>query len=390
MIHRQWGRLVKDVREDCTYYFNEYPFAKTCLRKVNGKGGESTTVLLADNTWIPSKRDILKVNSPDARKGWRNGCADDSREVLRTLWIDMSNTVGHNEHKEFGKLHRNYNLEGDTMSYHDIYYSEFQGYKEVKDHFVADCNVARMSHGFDLREKDGVYSFGRDIHDGSKDSDGKYIGNHQVDVEYHQDGTIILKKAMLKDLAKNKYNMGSFLRWLPDSVHIYEHSKKMYLIYTPGENARSNADAVFSVWEWLGTNDIILYKDGSVEEEPSLIKRERGKTKTAEDKPLKEQLNEKHYREIAKARLETDLQVQLNTMYATFRGQPTSLYHIAIELFRPSIYGNGGPNEGLIRRLYVGRFIDKANREEHYELAGKIVGSDIPTSAIVGKLKNYV
>ena len=390
MIHRKWGRLVKDVREDCTYYFNEYPFARTCLRKVNGKGGESTTVLLADNTWIPSKRDVLKVNSPDVRMRLSH-CCDDSREVFRTLWIDMSDTVGHNEHKEFGKLHRNYNLEGDTMSYHDVYYSEFQGYKEVKDHFVADCNVARMSHGFDLREKDGVYSFGRDIHDGGKDSDGKYIGKHQVDVEYHEDGTIILKKTMLKDLAKNKYNMGSFLRWLPDSVHLYEHSKKMYLIYTPEQNARNNhSNPVLSVWEWLGTNDITLYKDGSVEEEPSLIKIERGKTKTAEDKPLKEQLNEKHYREIAKARLETDLQVQLNTMYATFRGQPTSLYHIAIELFRPSIYGNGGPNEGLIRRLYVGRFIDKTNREKYYELAGKIVGSDIPTSAIVGELKNYV
>ena len=191
MIHRQWGRLVKDVREDCTYYFNEYPFARTCLRKVNGKGGESTTVLLADNTWIPSKRDVLKVNSPDVRMRLSH-CCDDSREVFRTLWIDMSDTVGHNEHKEFGKLHRNYNLEGDTMSYHDVYYSEFQGYKEVKDHFVADCNVARMSHGFDLREKDGVYSFGRDIHDGGKDSDCKYIGKHQVDVEYHEDGTIIL------------------------------------------------------------------------------------------------------------------------------------------------------------------------------------------------------
>ena len=384
MIHRQWGRLVKDVREDCTYYFNEYPFARTCLRKVNGKGGESTTVLLADNTWIPSKRDILKVNSPSVRS-----CADDSREVIRTLWIDMSDTVGHNEHKEFGKLHRNYNLEGDTMSYHDVYYSEFQDYNQVKDHFVADYNVARMSGGFDLREKDGIYSFGRDIHNGEKDKDGNYIGNHQVDIEYHENGTVILMKSMLKGLLKNKYNMGSFARWLPDSVHLYEHSKKLYMIYTPEKDAR-RSPGYNSVWEWLGTNDITLYKNGSVEEAPSLIKRERGITKTAEDKPLKEQLNDKHYREIAKARLDTDLHVQLNTLRATFRGQQTNLYHIAIELFRPSIYGNGGPNEGLIRRLFVGRFIEKADRETHYHLAGKIVGSDIPTSAIVGNLKDYV
>ena len=61
---------------------------------------------------------------------------------------------------------------------------------------------------------------------------------------------------------------------------------------------------------------------------------------------------------MTKARLKSDLELDYVTQYATFRGQETGTKHYAIEMYKPSCYGRNGPNDGLIRRLYVGRFME--------------------------------
>jgi hypothetical protein len=80
--------------------------------------------------------------------------------------------------------------------------------------------------------------------------------------------------------------------------------------------------------------------------------------------------------------------IEYNQLYATFRGIKTGLYHMALEMFRPSelqAYG-AAPNSGMIRRLHVARFIrSPEDLVKAEKLALSIIG-DIPESCFGSNL----
>ena len=150
-------------------------------------------------------------------------------------------------------------------------------------------------------------------------------------------------------------------------------------MYSPGDDVRRNVYSPKTVWDITKTHSIKLRADGRVEGGKKI---DRGEKKFAENKPLQEQLEEKHYREMTKARLKSDLELDYVTQYAAFRGQNTNTKHYAIEMYKPSCFGQNGPNDGLIRRLFVGRFMeDKADEEKCKRLALDIA-KDLPDSCL--------
>jgi len=88
---------------------------------------------------------------------------------------------------------------------------------------------------------------------------------------------------------------------------------------------------------------------------------------------------------MTKARLNSDLEVDYTTLHATFRGQQTGTQHRAIEMYKPSVfksYERNGPNSGLIRRLFVGRFMENdSDFDKCREIALEII-KDIPDSCL--------
>ena len=114
--------------------------------------------------------------------------------------------------------------------------------------------------------------------------------------------------------------------------------------------------------------------------------RKRGpKMKLEKAEPLTEFLERKHVKEMANARLDGDLEIGVESNHATFRTAETGLFHVVLELRRPSCYRDGGPNEGLIRRLAVGRFVDSKEIPELNQMAWDIC-KDIPDSMKKGIL----
>lgn len=268
------------------------------------------------------------------------------------------------------------------MAYHDSYWSEYGDYSKIKEFYLGEVNVARCTHGVSLIMKDdGAMKF-------YSEEDG-YRNDCDQSITYHQDGRIEVD-CPFQSKPKTHYRQrdaGVLERFLPESVHFYTANNKWMLSYKPGEDARCvGYSSLFHPTEVYEVQDetITLFPDGSVSGAKKIT---RGKAKIAEDKPIKDHLEPKHYREMAKARLSNDLTIGFDKKYATFRGTPTGLFHYCIELWNQpeKLYGNG-PNTGLIRRLYVGRFQERAEESNMLALAVSIV-KDIPLSALSHELK---
>ena len=269
------------------------------------------------------------------------------------------------------------------MTYHDSYYSEYGEYSKIKEFYLEEVNVARCSHGISLIMKDdGAMKFYNESYRKDKNQDDQsitYYDNGKIEVDCShllRDGKMYAAR-----------NVGVLEKFLPDSIHFYIANNKWMLSYKPKEDARNVGYASrfhpAEVYE-LQDDTLILFPDGSVTGAKKIT---RGKAKIAEDKPLKDHLEPKHFREMAKARLSNDLRIEFDKKYATFRGTPTGLFHYCIELWnQPEQWRGHGPNTGLIRRLYVGRFQDRTEEGKMLDLAVSIV-KDIPLSALSSDLK---
>ena len=264
---------------------------------------------------------------------------------------------------------------------YDMGYSEYGVYEKINDHYDTEISLVRMGNDFNLvKNNNGDLIFQMETQ--------SWEGEEQITVAetvvtYKKNGDIYIDVPGHERRGSHRYGrtMERMLAYLPESVGIYETNanKKMYLMYSPGDDVRRHVYSPKTVWDITKTHTIKLRADGKVEGGKRV---DRGEKKFAECKPLQEQLEAKHYREMTKARLKSDLELDYVTQYATFRGQNTNTKHYAIEMYKPSCYGNNGPNDGLIRRLFVGRFMeDKEDAEKCKQLAVEIA-KDLPDSCL--------
>ena len=264
---------------------------------------------------------------------------------------------------------------------YDMTFSEYGDYKKIEDHYNTEISLVRMGNDFNLvknNKGDLLFQMETQSWDGEEQ-----ITVAETVVTYKKSGDIYIDVPSHERRGRHRHGrtMERMLAYLPDSVGMYEThaNKKTYLMYSPGDDVRRHVFSPKTVWDITKTHSIKLRADGSVEGGKKI---DRGEKKFAENKPLQEQLEEKHYREMTKARLKSDLELDYVTQYATFRGQNTNTKHYAIEMYKPSCFGHNGPNDGLIRRLFVGRFMeDHADAEKCKQLALDIA-KDLPDSCL--------
>ena len=264
---------------------------------------------------------------------------------------------------------------------YDMTFSEYGEYEKINAHYDIEVSLVRMGNDFNLvKNNNGDLCFQMET---QKWEDEENITIAETVITYKKNGDIYIDVPGHERRGAHRYGrtMEKMLAYLPGSVGMYEtnSNKKMYLTYSPGDDVRMHQYSPKTVWDITKTHNIKLRADGKVEGGKKI---DRGEKKFAENKPLQEQLEEKHYREMTKARLKSDLELDYVTQYATFRGQNTNTKHYAIEMYKPSCYGANGPNDGLIRRLFVGRFMeDKADAEKCEQLAIAIA-KDLPDSCL--------
>ena len=264
---------------------------------------------------------------------------------------------------------------------YDMGYSEYGVYEKIDDHYNKEVSLVRMGNDFNLvKNNHGDLLFQMESQHWEND---EHVTVADTVITYKKNGDIYIDVPPGERRKRHRYSrtMERMLSYLPAWVGIYETNanNKMYLMYSPGDDVRRGSYSPKSVWDITKTASIKLRANGNVEGGKKI---DRGEKKFAENKPLQEQLEEKHYREMTKARLKSDLELDYVTQYATFRGQNTNTKHYAIEMYRPSCFGQNGPNDGLIRRLFVGRFMeDKADEEKCKQLALDIA-KDLPDSCL--------
>lgn len=293
--------------------------------------------------------------------------------------------------------------------------------------FYIHKNSRQFNNGYTLRERDGDFFFGSESHhDHSLVEDASTIeeirnrayeiSNNEM-IIYHKNNEVTIDLDKVFDYA---YPAGRHRTYLSDRIislisehlpeWIYFWSKsgghdgtKIFTSFNPDmSDAREHAESPYHNSDKSPTTIYEIPKEGTVKYSPASDKFpngnitnakrvNRGKTIWAEDKPLSQHLEPKHYKEMAKARLNSDLAICCADQNATFRGVPTGLMHVVLEMYRPSTYGNNGPNEGLIRRLSVARFIDSSNEtmDKAYQLAASIA-SELPASLMEGRLVKLV
>jgi|TARA_R110000765_G_scaffold418146_1_gene521378 hypothetical protein len=267
------------------------------------------------------------------------------------------------------------------VSFYNYYGTVIGNFDEAGKVFERERNVARMGSRLDLREnkEDGSFYLSK------FDQSGEL--NHDPIVAFHKDGDITVNTS--HSVAGHENWLDTVNRYLPESSIFYNTSNKLMLCYEPGTKVRNNNDRSYNknIKKVMEVQDTIvkMHPDGKVDG-IKIIK--RGPSTVADPKPLKEHLEKKHFLRMAKARLDNDLEIEYVNRWATFRGIQTGLDHFCIELWskKESRHGNG-PNSGLIRRLHIGRFIDRLDRHmEMNELAVKIV-KDLPLSSLKGTLQ---
>ena len=267
--------------------------------------------------------------------------------------------------------------------------SQFGDYKKINDHYETEISLVRMDCDYNLKkDMEGNLCFDREL---VRWEGEDAITTSERIVTYSIDGKIIIEMPTLKKgygRYGHKRELDTILSYLPNSVGMYETggNEKKYLLFSPDCNVRSSGYSPLVVWDMTKSTNIKLSPDGSV----SGAKRvDRGEKKFADNKPLEDQLEEKHYREMTKARLKSDLEIDYTQQFATFRGCNTDTNHYCLEMYRPSIYGASGPNSGLIRRLFVGRFMDNGNDAiECKKLAIEII-KNLPDSCLTDKFKRF-
>ena len=269
---------------------------------------------------------------------------------------------------------------GYNQSY-DMGYSEYGVYEKIDDHYNKEISLVRMGNDFNLvKNNHGDLLFQMESQQWENE---EQVTIADTVITYKKNGDIYIDVPAGERRGRHRYGrtMERMLSYLPEWVGIYETNanNKMYLMYSPGDDVRRGSYSPKSVWDITKTASIKLRANGNVEGGKKI---DRGEKKFAENKPLQEQLEEKHYREMTKARLKSDLELDYVTQYATFRGQNTGTKHYAIEMYKPSCFGQNGPNDGLIRRLFVGRFMeDGADADRCKELAISIA-KDLPDSCL--------
>ena len=285
------------------------------------------------------------------------------------------------------------------MPYHDFMGTSYpSGVTDVKKFWENFQHVVRDPHSrYSLRQdSDGFYW--ADDSDEDENCKIKVEEGHTLEdykhVIYKKDGsiTVNLKPQGNRRVYYNDYMMRNLMHVLPESIHIFQstgNNKKFYVIWEPGKDVRApvnqysgNGHSPDKMWE-LTEAVVHFMPDKSVK--GAKLRKRGPKIVLEKAKPLTEFLERKHIKEMTKARLEGDLEVSLETKYATFRTAQTGLYHVVIEMSKPSCYGEEGPNHGLIRRLSVGRFVDKKDIERCNQIAWDIC-KDIPDSMKRGLL----
>jgi len=272
-----------------------------------------------------------------------------------------------------------------SLMHDDYRFSTFNdGLDAVKKHYDYEIQIARLEHEnfFIMRENDG-YAFKADMKsrhysDDTPEEDDPTLA--QTQIKYYDDGDIEVDFSVSRGGRHWIYNLDQqILSVLPSNIHYYDCRDKRYFIYDKDESdVRRKHYEVSKVFE-KKDNIIRFCKNGDVKGAKEV---KRGEKKFAEDKPMKDQMDNKHFKEMTKARLDSDFLIEYNQLYATFRGIKTGLYHMALEMFRPSKMQEYGaaPNSGMIRRLHVARFIrDPSEQVKAEKLALSIVG-DIPAS----------
>ena len=270
------------------------------------------------------------------------------------------------------------------MSFYESYGETIGSIAVAKEVFERERNVARLPREVDLREgEDGSYVISKRKSRYHKDDSDTTL------IVYTNDNCVHMNLRRVTLLGYGMMEL--YNQYIPDSSLIYENNQDLFLVYEPGKAIRTShdnkhIDKVFKVDAGVTSNALVnvsLLPDGKV---LGAKKIKRGPSTEADPKPLKEHLEKKHYTKMAKARLDNDLRVEYSRKWATFRGISLGLYHYCIELWSQKEYMHGrGPNSGLIRRLYVGRFLDSCHETRMNDLAVKIL-KDIPLSSLNGKI----
>ena len=289
---------------------------------------------------------------------------------------------------EFIAKHEHVNKERHMHNTHDQPYPELYGYKKVNDHYMQEINLVRMGNDINLvKDSKGNLTFIAEVQTWEKE-DAEAVTRAETLITYRKDGTILINFPSDRGHRYGRKRVDdSMLTFLPNEIGMYETNQndKRYLLYDIGSDVRRNSYSPTAVWDITKSKSVELMPDGEVKGAKKIV---RGEKKFAENKPLQEQLNEKHYREMTKARLDSDLELDYTVMYATFRGCQTDTKHYAIEMYKPSKFGQDGPNSGLIRRLFTGRFMQGSMDEQKCKVLALEIIKDIPDSCLSNKFAN--
>jgi len=283
------------------------------------------------------------------------------------------------------------------MGYHDNHYTGYRnGYNDVKKYWEKENLIARDNHSMlSVRKAEDHYFW---TENRSEDKFGNIIPKEYLDfddykvLKMYPDGTIILNLDHLDyyKVRNNNYLNETYLQQLhhilPKNIHMFftggRKNPKTFAIWDPKESARqtgfysnSASGKPNTMWE-IRSKKLTFLPNGKVE---GAILRKRGKKIIIELQPFLEFLEPKHIKEMTKARLDGVLKVRSSIKIATFRTMITGLSHCVIELVRDDIDGHNGPNEGLIRSISVGRFVDKEEVKKCNRIAWDIC-KDLPDS----------
>ena len=272
--------------------------------------------------------------------------------------------------------------------HHEFIRSDFSGYKAVKEFHDYEVSIVRLGSTYGgslllVREEDG-YAIKQNCTWNHSSPENRANGIF-TRIKYFDSGDIFLDISQDNKRKRWGYRMEQeLLSYLPDNIHFYGKDDKIFFIYDPKEDVRRRNYEVKNVYQldvdredW----EVIFHPDGTVSGAKEIS---RGEKKFAEDKPMKDQLNTKHFKEMTKARLDGDFCVDYSQLFATFRGVQTGLWHMVLEMYRPNKlneYG-GGPNSGLIRKLFVARFVKDPSDLAKAESLAVSITKDLPDSCL--------
>jgi hypothetical protein len=272
--------------------------------------------------------------------------------------------------------------------HHEFIRSDFSGYKAVKEFHDYEVSIVRLGSTYGgslllVREEDG-YAIKQNCTWNHSSPENRAHGIF-TRIKYFDSGDIFLDISQDNKRKRWGYRMEQeLLSYLPENIHFYGKDDKIFFIYDPKQDVRRRNYEVKNVYQldvdredW----EVIFHPDGTVSGAKEIC---RGEKKFAEDKPMKDQLNTKHFKEMTKARLDGDFCVDYSQLFATFRGVQTGLWHMVLEMYRPNKlheYG-GGPNSGLIRKLFVARFVKDPGDLAKAESLAVSITKDLPDSCL--------